>query len=754
MPIHVKLPDGSIGEFPDGMPDAQIERVLQKQFGGPSVPATASPILPELGGGDRVSEKSMSELITGGHQELGGYDPTRDMNWAEKGLAGYGSGVHQLWTGAKQLGAFALDQVPGLELGAYRDGLRKEVARDRELDAPLLDTGWGAAGNFLGQVVTSAPVGGVLGVGAKGATLGQAALRGAAAGAIEGSVQPVADEGERIRNMELGGAFGGGLPVVGRGIMRAGEEMLPSNITSRALNFFGEKANKTPFADEGEALAQRTGINLTPGMISGSKTQTGAENIARQSLFSADKAFEADEKVATQAVGYVNRVMDRISRDNLSPQGIGEGIQGAVRDGLNKIRTSREEVAKQQYGALRKVAGDLPVVDYGATKKVLNDIIGEYDGVPGADANRLRKQAQKLLDDIATKSGYTLDQARKARSFYGNAAAGSANVFKDVAPGLNARIAKRLWAAMSEDLDAAGTKLDEAVGFNGSAMVPGGATAMKPSEMLKKANDDYRRHSKLLEAVELSPLKRLLGDQISVDDFMTVNSLAPEKVIERVNAMKPSEIAMVRDFMERSAPDTWQQYKRLIVDDALATAATAPGSAGAKVLPFSANAFIRAIGGDKPDKIARLQAVFSPDEMAELGDALSAARRMGDKFGANFSGTGPYNEVMAAIRNASVKGAASTASAAMGLDKVARMMLNSDGRKAVIELSKLPPNSKRANDLAAYVATLGAVKTEAQKPLEVDIVGGNPSAGDQAQAEQERRQREDWLREQKAAGKL
>jgi hypothetical protein len=32
MPTHVQLPDGSIGEFPDGMTDQQIEAVLQKQF--------------------------------------------------------------------------------------------------------------------------------------------------------------------------------------------------------------------------------------------------------------------------------------------------------------------------------------------------------------------------------------------------------------------------------------------------------------------------------------------------------------------------------------------------------------------------------------------------------------------------------------------------------------------------------------------------------------------------------------------------
>jgi hypothetical protein len=30
--IEVQLPDGSIGEFPDGMSDGEIQSVLQKQF--------------------------------------------------------------------------------------------------------------------------------------------------------------------------------------------------------------------------------------------------------------------------------------------------------------------------------------------------------------------------------------------------------------------------------------------------------------------------------------------------------------------------------------------------------------------------------------------------------------------------------------------------------------------------------------------------------------------------------------------------
>lgn len=50
MTQEIDLPDGSIGEFPDGMPDEQIQAVLRKQFGGGPV-ATAVPTPSRTPGG-------------------------------------------------------------------------------------------------------------------------------------------------------------------------------------------------------------------------------------------------------------------------------------------------------------------------------------------------------------------------------------------------------------------------------------------------------------------------------------------------------------------------------------------------------------------------------------------------------------------------------------------------------------------------------------------------------------------------------
>jgi len=175
---------------------------------------------------------------------------------------------------------------------------------------------------------------------------------------------------------------------------------------------------------------------------------------------------------------------------------------------------------------------------------------------------------------------------------------------------------------------------------------------------------------------------------------------------------------MVRDFMEGQAPEAWQQYKRLLVDNALAKAQTLPTSAGANTVPFNASQFVRALGGDKPDKIKQLQAVFSSREFSQIDDAFQVARRLGDKFGANFSGTGPYMEVQSfldSIKSRSASAIASASGKPLGLRKIANVMLNADGRAALIQLSKVPPKSRQAASLVGFLAALASGQ-ESGKP--------------------------------------
>lgn len=67
MAIEVKAPDGSIARFPDGMPDAEIEAVMRKTFGGPASS--------DMG----LSPSEENAAVTGGGEQYGPGE-----NWYDK----------------------------------------------------------------------------------------------------------------------------------------------------------------------------------------------------------------------------------------------------------------------------------------------------------------------------------------------------------------------------------------------------------------------------------------------------------------------------------------------------------------------------------------------------------------------------------------------------------------------------------------------------------------------------------------------
>lgn len=149
------------------------------------------------------------------------YAPTVGMSGGEKFLAGVGKAFADTGTGLAQVGAGIADFVSprqqtlsgivkGTSPTSRVDAMRAQVAEQRRLDAPLMDTGAGMAGNFAGNVATTVPLAFIPGAN----TVKGAALIGAGAGAL----QPSASTGETLQNTGLGGAAGGGSILAGRGL--------------------------------------------------------------------------------------------------------------------------------------------------------------------------------------------------------------------------------------------------------------------------------------------------------------------------------------------------------------------------------------------------------------------------------------------------------------------------------------------------------------------------------------------------------
>lgn len=214
-------------------------------------------------------------------------NPTDGMSTFDKAAAGVGKAMSDTWLGLRSLTGNATGE---------------EVAERRRLDAPLMDTGAGMAGNIAGQVgMALAPGGAIAGAGklagAAGAARAGAALSGAgqaamapttikgaaALGGAFGLAQPAVDTGERAMNAGLGGLGSAGGHAVLKGLARVVSPQTDAN----ALKLMAEGITPTPGQILGggwkrteEAL---TSIPLAGDVVKGAQRR-GIEDLNRAAI--------------------------------------------------------------------------------------------------------------------------------------------------------------------------------------------------------------------------------------------------------------------------------------------------------------------------------------------------------------------------------------------------------------------------------------------------------------------------------------
>jgi len=159
---YVELHDGTRLEFPDNTPDSVIDSVVKRH----------------------ITPKS--------------YNPTDDMSWGEKALAGAGKAFVDVWRGGGQIAGV----VP-----------QQDIDEARKLDAALMDTGAGITGNVVGNIATAMST--LLVPGAN------TIAGGVAAGGIMGALQPTATGESRANNTVIGGVAGGVVPAAVSGFKSA-----------------------------------------------------------------------------------------------------------------------------------------------------------------------------------------------------------------------------------------------------------------------------------------------------------------------------------------------------------------------------------------------------------------------------------------------------------------------------------------------------------------------------------------------------
>lgn len=596
--------------------------------------------------GDTAAAKAIARKLA--DSRVDEYDPTEGMSRLDKLLVGAGRGFTELGQGAKQLGLNVGAKV-GIVDDARAERYNREVAAEAaQYERDLGDSGWANAGRIGSQIVATAPLGGI-GVGAKG---GMALARaGAVQGAASALFNPVTSGdyfSEKGKQVAIGAGTGGVLNVAGSKLMDAG--MRAANAPRRAINELispEARGGQSTFLQriatgsnasirKGQAVADATGINLSPGQRSGGKAITMAENVARGSVWTRDAMFQGDQVRARQMINAINRTAKSASPTGVSAEGFAAHLQGTVKNMVTDLSKSRSSFGRQAYGAVENAAGGQKIVATNATLDEIAKIVDEFGSVQGADASAVARQAEAFFNKLSGDGAISPGLAVRQLQAWEQAARTGQGLFEGVQDRTTAKtLAGRLSRALMADLDGAA---DNTVGPLGDA--------------LRAANKGWRDYSSKIDAIEASALGRLVGEDFA-DDVAGVafNRVSPEKVWQRMDSLTPSELETVKSYITKSNPELWSQYQRLTLERARDFAKAQAPSMGARPLGINPAAFVKSLEGSSGKQAvnqqARLEVIFGDSPLADQVNMLTeAGRRMADFTGYNGSGTSGATELM------------------------------------------------------------------------------------------------------------
>jgi hypothetical protein len=171
---------------------------------------------------------------------------TADMSETQKLLAGVGKGMTDLYAGAKQRG-MELGNATGIVPDASLKSYSEQIAQNKAIDAPLMDTTAGMVGNFVGGTAPLIPIPGGVGGG-----LLRRAGTSTLTGGLTGALQPTTEQDSTFQNIAIGGATGG----------------VASGVLSGLGKAYNTLADKLP-ANFIEALSKKYGIRTTLGEATG-----------------------------------------------------------------------------------------------------------------------------------------------------------------------------------------------------------------------------------------------------------------------------------------------------------------------------------------------------------------------------------------------------------------------------------------------------------------------------------------------------
>lgn len=262
--------------------------------------------------GDAARQQSAANIAA----DEQSYSPLSGMTALDRFWAGAGKSVTDIGRGAGQL------------LGLVSND---DVAEARRLDAPLMSTKAGKAGNFAGAVAAAVPAAFIPGA---NTVAGAGAI-----GAGLGLLQPATSAQERITNTALGGALGAGGQKLGQTIAaKAGERIASKNASAAA------RKSANAVTDDTLREARALGYVVPPTHANPTATNAVIESIGGKAQTQQTMAVR-NQRLTDQLV----RKELGLGKDSPLSKSVLEGVRERAGRAYESVAQSGDIVTDGQY---------------------------------------------------------------------------------------------------------------------------------------------------------------------------------------------------------------------------------------------------------------------------------------------------------------------------------------------------------------------------------------------------------------------
>lgn len=565
-----------------------------------------------------------------------------------------------------------------------KTNINKQINSQESLYKDLTDqTIAPTIGNVAGNIVNTVPLAAIPGGQGTTARVGIGGALGAAQSALTAPVSTdvsTFSQGKQ-EQASIGAVFGAGFPAITSIIQRRPIKGVVQYVANRGL-----KTDKAKIGQEFNAIVDN---HLSVGEVADSDFLRGFENLTRQYATTRDEVLERDAKLAqTIKTKVLDPFVESISKADPSDYSTGLKLQEVTRKALDGLVSTRQITANNDYGLVRKIAGDKPVIQFNNVVNELKSIISENaDVVSGSDAKKVANQAQRMLKDLTEtittpaskmvdKSGKplteavtqdgniktTVNTALKSRLFWSKASAGKADIFEDItSKDIQRSVGARLVKAANKD-------------FEETGQLVGGEL----KDALAIANSNYAKYSDSITALEHSILGKTIGkdfaDQVFTGGF---NEIAGETAIKAFRTAPTSTIKAAVKVIERQpgGQEMLSNIRANWIVDAITKGEDVTPLQKAAGIDINFNSLIK-----KLPTVEQMTALGATQaELNALKKNIGLMTRTLSRFGINSSGTQTQSEVMGLISSFLTGGlhaAVNTGGKILALDTIAKALMS------------------------------------------------------------------------------